>query len=228
MSFCPSYRRVCRVIAQQGFIYLKTPGEGFDYKAFLGRFGTFIRQYHDGIEWDLMADESVKDCRFSNGMRDIRFHTEYSQCAGLPPRLLALYCVHPAGCGGGALSLMDGYDLYRSLPQHLRRRLHTEPYLYFTPEGLRRLGYDESSCHRIAETYGNKLIIRMNMTSISDGDPALLQTFREKLTRFADGRTVDLRQEKGSLLLIDNFRMIHSRKNGFTDRKRHIKRLWIA
>src|SRR5262245_54403600 len=87
------------------------PGD-FDHVAQLGRLGPLVPQYDGELVRDVRPAAGIgADVVAANGTTELYPHTEWYEFPGVPPRYIALWCVHAHEGAGGETTLADGYRL---------------------------------------------------------------------------------------------------------------------
>ena len=222
--------KICKdEIHDKGWILVKDLGKGFDYLSLLIKLGNLMPQYDGKKIWDIKVNKNVSMESCSLGSVEVAPHTEYYEGNSLPPTYLALWCVNPASCGGGRISLADGYKFLDLLSEAERNHLKEIKYLYKSEKGLFQLGLGSSAYHPILSyNLERKPIMRFNTDGMEEGDSQFLFRFRSKFLKFYADNSIDFFQPQFSLLIWDNHRMIHARSSGFVDMDRHLVRIWIG
>lgn len=208
-------------LKKQGYINFMDLPEDFDHVRFLQQFGTFIPQF-DGktLIW------SVKYEPKSIGYGSLTFgalppHTEGYELEGLPPKYLALWCVKPAECGGGQTTLADGYAFFASLTKEEQHQLCRTICEFRTDE---RVAY-----HPIYDLITNPMepIIHFSTKYLVDkGDPFIIE-IRHRFGDFFKTNFEKIVYKKNSLVLWDNWRMLHARTD-YKDPTRELKRVFLS
>ena len=185
-------------------------------------------QYNGEIEWHVRTHDSIEYSKCSLGKMEVSPHTEYYEGKENPPKYLALWCVNPASCGGGTFSLCDSYPFLDNLTDKENEIIQNESYLFQSEQGLMKLGVGSSAQHKILSLSSSKeRIFRFNTTGMNDGNRLFLDSFRDRFLEFYQDTCISFLQEKFSLLIWNNYRMVHSRSSKFSDKTRHLVRFWI-
>lgn len=225
----PSVETCKKLVEHEGCLLLKALPADFDYLHFLNKIGLLMPQYHGKITWDIKVNKHIADAKCSLGSVEVTPHTEYYEGESFPPNYLALWCVNPASCGGGKIAFADGYNFLSRLHPEERQYLYQAKYLYKSENGLMRLGINTSAYHCIlTHSLSSKDVFRFNTTGMEDGDLNFLFSFRKKFLSFYQEKHFEFLQPKHSLLIWDNFRMVHGRSSSFLDINRHLIRVWIG
>lgn len=219
-------------LQEQGFVLIKDLGFNFDYYSFLCQWGNLMPQYDNELTWDVKVNPEIANAECSLGAVKVAPHTEYYEGNSDPPNYLALWCVHPASCGGGKIAFADGYSFLNSLSSEEKNYLYNAVYLYKAEIGLskflKKFNYNPCAYHSIlSKSPFGKDIFRFNTTGMESGDMKFLTTFRKRFLNFYNQNCTELYQPQNSLLIWDNYRMVHSRSTRFKDIKRHLIRFWI-
>jgi alpha-ketoglutarate-dependent taurine dioxygenase len=217
-----------KLLASDGHVYIRSVPDDFDHVSFLARFGNLIPQYDGNLIWSIKPDLRFDNVYSSLNTQPLYPHTECYEFPSTPPRYLALWCLTPAEAGGET-TLADGYTFIRSLDPALQLAATHRLYDFTSTTGLRESNLGLSARHPIFETRrAGPPILRFShqcMRSV-EVDGAIDRIKRSALDFFEEMH-VAVNIEKNGILLWDNYRMLHSR-TGFEDRKRHLRRVWLA
>jgi hypothetical protein len=117
---------VARQIAVDGYVYIEGWRADMDYGGDLAALGPLIPQYAGEIVRDVKVDPRVSGSTISPyNTSELTPHTEWFEFPGLPPRYVALWCVHRARGRGGATTLADGRPILRHFTSAEMQRLLT-------------------------------------------------------------------------------------------------------
>lgn len=203
------------------------PG-GFDYPSFLARLGTLRPQYDGEIVWSIKADPRYDSVYHSLNTKELMPHTECYEFEGDPPRYLALWCVVPPRDGRGKTTLVDGYAFLETLSEAEREHLATREFGFVSTPGLKAMDLDRAARHPVVEERGGQpLILRFSAQCIDHQEDPVFLSVRRRLLDFFEREHVAIGYERGDLLVWDNHRVLHSRTH-FTDRRRHLRRVWVG
>ena len=215
---------VNRALADSGYVYLAEVPAGFDYPDELSRLGPFVPQYSGELIRDIRPDSNLARGMISaDGFTDLRPHTEWYEFPGLPPRYVALWCVRPCLDEGGETTIADGYRLLELFSAGERERLAKELRSWRSHPTV---GVERVARHPILEQHDGVLILRFSTLDLSIDDE-LTARYIEAGVEFFEKERFAIKMRRGSLLVWDNWRMIHAR-NSFTDPGRHLRRVLIA
>lgn len=220
---------ICQTkIEAQGFVLIPNLDSDFDYQSFVSHWGPLMPQYDQNLHWNVQVKTGITDAKCSLGSVEVPPHTEYYEGELNPPHYLALWCIHPASCGGGKIAFADGYRFLETISVEEKKYLYQAQYIYRSEIGLRKINVDIAHPHCIlTKNSSGKDILRFNTTGMGAGDLQFLCEFRKKFLKFYKMNRRELYQPKNSLLIWDNYRMVHARSSSFRDKKRHLVRLWI-
>lgn len=112
-----------RLLKSEGYVYLKSISDGFDYLGELSKLGTPIP--HQGSDYvkDIKPDQrAAAETYSSSNMRKLEPHTEWYEASGVPPRYVALWCVREAQGEGGETVIADGYSFLNACSRRTTRR----------------------------------------------------------------------------------------------------------
>jgi Taurine catabolism dioxygenase TauD, TfdA family len=218
-----------QIIDRVGWILLTNLPPNFEGLNFSKQFGRLMPQYDGQLSWDVKTNNSIINSHCSLGSLEVTPHTEFYEGVSDPPNYLALWCLNPSSCGGGKISIGDSYPFLEALPKNEYDCLYKNKYIYKSEKGLIELGLGQSNYHPIlSNSLFGKKVFRFNLAGMEEGDPIFLASFRQKFMSYYQENQIDFLQPKNSLLIWDNFRMIHSRSTRFQDPKRHLIRFWFA
>lgn len=204
--------------------------------------GELLEQYSGAIRHEVQAKPGFEHLQYTQSRNGISPHTE---APGLPkpPRYVALHCHRQARCGGGHTLLADGYEFVESLDDELATEARTRTIRFDLVPG--------------ATDGGHEAVAAPIFTGAADGAPPVVRysysvlranslaapTYEDELD--LDGvdpfnaelckRGVTFVRERGaralapdnSVLVFDNWRMIHARE-GYSDPERHLTRYWVG
>ncbi len=210
-----------------GYVYLTGLPGGFDYPGGLSRLGPLVPQYGGDLVRDVRPDPAVPDTMVSSAnMGGLTPHTEWYEFPGLPPRYVALWCVHAAEGRGGETTLADGYALLERYSTAERERLARDVRRWRSRPALAREGVRQAACHAILEMHAGVQVLRFStLDMVADDDLAMAWVASGR--KFFDTARIPVRIKRGDVLVWDNWRMLHAR-NAFTDSRRHLRRVLIG
>lgn len=214
-------------LASAGYAFVRGLPESFEYPAELAGLGPLVPQYGGALVRDVKPDPAVSNAVVSSAnMAELTPHTEWYEFPGLPPRYVALRCVHPAEGPGGETTLADGYHLLEDYSMAERERLIIDIRQWRSRPALAREGVHEVAYHPIIEVHDTTVLLRFStLDMLADDD--LSQRWVSHGRRFFESSKTAIRIERHGLLVWDNWRMLHAR-NAFTDSRRHLRRVLIA
>lgn len=214
-------------LSTHGYVYLDDVPEGFDHQAFLARLGPLMPQYDGELVWSIKAQKRFDDLYHSLNTKPLMPHTECYEFAGTPPKYLALWCLVPAADGGGQTTLADMYAFFGALSDAEQEQVRSRAYPFVSSAGVQDMELGRTAAHPLREEREGRLpIVRFSYNCVvHDEDPFLLD-LRERAVRFFDREHVAIDFEENALLIWDNHRMVHSR-TGYSDRNRHLRRVWL-
>jgi alpha-ketoglutarate-dependent taurine dioxygenase len=216
-----------KLMASNGYVVLRNVPEEFDQVGFCSELGEFIPQYTGVLVGDIVTVAGLDKYYGAASSKSLVPHSEGYEFSGLPPRYLAFWCVRPAR-GGGETTLADGYDWIRSLTEEERATLKERAYKFTSTDQLRSQGIDMSTSHPILLEHEGTPIISISCNYIvRDESDEFIAHILANLEEFFGKRHVAVDYNLNDMLILDNWRMIHSR-NAFTDLGRHLKRIQIA
>lgn len=174
--------------------------------------------------------EQLSNGKSQNGLRP---HTEASY-RDIPPQYIVLRCVQPSSCGGGYTTLVDGYDFLDHLTEEVKHRLSHEDHRFMSNQGRLEtfapiLQFSDSNIPMLRFNY-NALNYGEHSPNVSksnhQGDP-FLPNFCQNVLSFFESQKISVCLQKGEMLILDNYRMLHSRTS-FADPNRHLQNIWMG
>lgn len=217
-------------LAEDGHVYVDGVLAGFDHAGWLAEHvGPLMPQYDGQTVWSIKAEARFEGVYHSLNTQPLLPHTECYEWDGLPPRYLALWCLVPGEDGGGQTTLADGRAFLDTLTAAERDELASRQWDFVSSAGLQEMELGRAARHPILELRpGRPQVLRFTCRCIADptGDP-FLADMRERLLRFFDDSHLAVTFDPGALLIWDNHRLLHSR-TGYSDPRRHLRRVWIA
>lgn len=232
---------ICKqMLSQQGSCLLENLSDNFDTIGFLQNFSSPIAQHNGEFVYSVKAAPGFEKHSDSKSTNRLKPHTDGSDCDP-PPRWLALWGVQPARCGGGHTQLADCDRFIKSLDIATRQEVETRIYQFKSSSQ----GIHAKRIHAVKSSLLSKLsgadrpIFRFSENLLLHGDysPALDETrveadaftqdFCDRLLQFFQEFSTSILIQPNSLLLWDNWRMVHSRTQ-YRDRERHLLRYWLS
>jgi alpha-ketoglutarate-dependent taurine dioxygenase len=216
------------LLSRWGYLHLHDLPEDFDHLTFLQRYGDLMPQYDGALVWSIQAQRRFDDLYHSLNTRPLNPHTECYEFEGVPPKYLALWCLKPAEDGGGQTTLADMYGFLGTLTDAERERLASRAYRYVSSAGVQDMELGVTALHSMVE-YRPALpsIVRFSYNCVEHEDDPFLLDIRERVLAWFERTHVAVDYARGDILIWDNHRTVHSR-TGYTDRGRHLRRVWLA
>lgn len=216
------------LLARNGYAYVDQVPEGFDHVEFFEAIGPLMPQYDGELIWSIQALERFDDLYHSLNTKPLLPHTECYEYDSIPPKYLALWCLVPNSDGGGQTTLADMYTFVDSLDDQERAHLSTHRYTYFSSSGVQDMELGRTA-HRpfIEERPGRPPIVRFSRNNVDPAGDEVLADVLVRAVEYFDNEHVAVDFEPRAFLVWDNHRMTHSR-TGYTDRRRHLRRVWLA
>lgn len=223
-----SQKAIEHLLDKQGYVFLKSPPGDFDYVPYLERLGPLLPQYDGKLVWSIKPELGQEDMYSSMNTRELHPHTEHTEFAGLPPKYLALWCLVPATGQGGQTMLGDVFAFLDTLTLSERSELSRREYEFASTPGLRSMEFGHSARHPLLELRRDLPdVARFSYACMMCHDDAFILGIRERLYEFVMRNQIAIDYSTGSLLIWDNYRMVHWR-TAFEDRRRHLRRVWIG
>lgn len=206
-----------------GYVYMNKIPDGFDHTAFCRQFGELMPQYDGKLHYLIRAEEAFQHLNHSLTTNPLKPHSDGYEFEGVPPRYIALWCLFPPSDGGGRTTLCDLYRFAEQLSTEERRTLASRKYRFLS--GIEDTSVERSTFHPVLEeSEGSPLIVRFSIDFV-EAD-SFLEDINKRVVSYFDRHHVAVAYEKNSLLLFDNFRMVHGR-TGYEDRRRQLRRVWL-
>ena len=136
------------LLAHNGYVHVTDVPQAFDHQKFFLGFGDPFPGPFGQIVDDILPEPGMDSLYYAGNHRALLPHTEGYECAGLPPRYLALWCVNPPATGNGETTLYDTTPLLSRLPAADGRWLRDNTYDWHASAGLRKLGNGGIGTHR--------------------------------------------------------------------------------
>jgi alpha-ketoglutarate-dependent taurine dioxygenase len=216
-----------QLMDEHGYVLMCNVPDDFDPVRFCRRLGAFVPNYTGAVVGDVRPEPGMDDVYHSGNTRPLTPHTEGYDFEVLPPRYLALWCVHPASGPGGETTLADTAPWVAALTPEERTALEKVEYQWKTTEGVNRMGLDLHTEHPILEPHPDGLIVRFSCNNLIRPDDDPVVEIQKRWHRNFDAEHVAVHYERNDMLIWDNWRLLHAR-NAFSDRSRHLRRLQIA
>lgn len=215
-------------LRRDGYAYIDEIPDGFDHAGFIERLGELMPQYDGQLIWSIKADERFDDVYHSLNSKALMPHTECYEYAEVSPRYLALWCITKASDDGGQTTLADMYAFFETLSAEQRRIATEREVRFVSTAGVQDMNLGRIASHPLLELRpGRPPVARFSYNCIDHQDDPFLLEFREAALRFFEDHQLAVDIERNSLLVWDNHRMMHGR-TAYTDRNRHLRRVWIA
>lgn len=229
-------------LAEQGWVIVRGVPEAEAAEGLLGELGELLEQYRGTIRHEVRARPGFDDLQYSQSRNGITPHTE---APGLPspPRYLALHCHRQARCGGGQTLLADGYGFVDSLGDELGDEARSRPIRFDQVVNSGAAGSEAVAGPIFTEARsGLPGVLRYSYNVLRDNsldapihdddlDLEGIDPFNAEMCRrgvaFMRGDGFGALPGDGSLLIFDNWRMLHAR-DSYRDAERHLTRYWVG
>jgi alpha-ketoglutarate-dependent taurine dioxygenase len=206
-----------------GYVYLDKIPDDLDHTAFCRQLGELMPQYDGELYYLIRAEEQFQHLNHSLTTNPLQPHSDGYEFTGQPPRYLALWCLFPPSDGGGRTTLCDLYPFLDTLNERERQELAEHRYRFVS--GIEDTSIERSALHPILEERDNQPpIIRFSLDFV-EAD-SFLHEINERLLSYFDSFHVEIAYETNSLVVWDNFRMVHGR-TGYEDQRRQLRRIWL-
>jgi alpha-ketoglutarate-dependent taurine dioxygenase len=216
------------LLDENGYVYLHGVPEDFDHVGYLKQIGPLMPQYDGELIWSIKAQERFDNLYHSLNTKPLMPHTECYEFLGLPPKYLALWCLVPAADGGGQTTLGDLHKFLETLTDEERGKLAETKFPFVSSAGVQDMGLGKTAVHPLLELREDKApVMRFSYNCVVHEDDEFLLNLRERVLEFFTETHITADYEPNSLLIWNNHRMVHSR-TGYTDRNRHLRRIWLS
>lgn len=217
-----------RLLDDNGYVYLSDVPEDFDHLAFLTSFGELMPQYDGRKVWSVKAEERFEHRYHSLNSRALLPHTECYEFPGVSPKYLGLWGIVQASDGGGQTTLADSRGFLTTLSSEEKEQLSKLFFDFFSADGVLDMKLGRTATHPLYELrQGRDPIFRFSHNNVKYADEPFLIDVRERVVRYFEEHHVAADIEPHAILLWNNHRMLHSR-NAYTDKRRHLRRVWLA
>lgn len=182
---------------------------------FLAQFGCHRTQQDSKPRYIVRAGEKLQPCDGGALMP----HTDDFNSERLPPRLVALHCINPGTGKGGETLLADGYGWLNIInPNSIGLLKKSWEY---------RSGNGESIMRPFFSTANFEPgILRVSFGHLKFADSPTMVKLMEKLLQWFSRVALPVTHQRCSLLLWNNWRMIHGRTN-YSDLSRELHRYYL-
>jgi len=212
-------------VESSGYSYIEELPDDFDFRTAMSSFGNLVPQYDGDYLRDITPDPAIADDALdSRSLVALPPHTEWYEFDAIPPRYVALWCIHGTRGSGGETLLADGYELLSRFSAEEVEQLHRKPYRW-TSNALKNLGRSQSCMHPALRRSSDSIIVSFSTNDFAVDDD-LSYNYHSRGLKFFDENCQPIKLVDNSLLIWDNWRMLHGR-NGFTDRDRRLRRVLI-
>jgi alpha-ketoglutarate-dependent taurine dioxygenase len=202
--------------------------DGFEHVKFFQGFGALMRQYHGEFVWSVKPEERFENMYHSLNTKPLMPHTECYEFPNTPPRYLGLWCLVPAGDGGGQTTLADAAPFLASLTAEELGQLASRRYTFVSANGVQEMNLGHTATHSLYENRdGRAPIFRFSYNCVEDCRDPFLLDFRERMVQFFNEEHLAIDIAPNAILLWDNHRVLHAR-TGFTNPRRHLRRVWLS
>jgi alpha-ketoglutarate-dependent taurine dioxygenase len=214
------------MLAEHGYVLMTNVPDTFDPVRFCRKLGRFVPNYNGAIVGDVRPEPGMDDVYHAGNTRPLTPHTEGYDFKIVPPRYIALWCVHPAAGPGGETTLADTRPWLDALNDRDREYFEKTEYQWKTTDGVRRLGLDLETRHPILAEVDGATVTRFSCNNLlrEEEDPAA-ELQREWHRKF-DEEHIAIDYQRNDMLVWDNWWLLHAR-NAFIDRTRHLRRIQI-
>jgi len=218
-----------RLLKREGYAYLIDISDEFRYVIELTKLGKPIPHHENELVKDIKPDSRVEAGTYSAlTMQKLPPHTEWYESPGVPPRYVALWCIRASHGEGGETTLADGYSFLREFSAQDQELMQERQYEW---HGLSNISGGPPAAaidHPILEHHPDGLIMRYSSQRLQrvEGDN-LVSRYIDGGVSFFEAEHVSISITRNSVLLWDNWRMLHAR-NAFDDPERHLRRVLLA
>jgi alpha-ketoglutarate-dependent taurine dioxygenase len=215
------------MLAEHGYVLMTNVPDSFDPVQFCRRLGPFVPNYNGAVVGDVRPEPGMDDVYHAGNTRPLTPHSEGYDFEVLPPRYIALWCVHPAEGPGGETTLCDTRPWVEAMDGRERSRFAQVAYEWKTTDGVKRQGLDLKTRHPVLASHGTDTIVRFSCNNLLHDEDDVVDDLQRAWHDAFDEQHVAITYERNDMLVWDNWRMLHAR-NGFGDRRRHLRRIQIG
>jgi alpha-ketoglutarate-dependent taurine dioxygenase len=200
------------------------------FEAFAARLGRVLPQYDGGKSFAIRHTPEEVATYYSLSKEALPAHTD-GHDLDPPPRILVLGCVVQSARADGYTEVSDSRALLHELSAEEEERLASKRVEFFS----RPLAGTGVTANTPATTQyfpiwdRQRRVFRFSTTYLhkqAESDP-LLATMVTRVAQFHEREKDAIQLSRGDALVLDNRRMLHSRR-AFQDDRRHLVRIWIA
>lgn len=168
----------------------------------------------------------------SKSQNSLRPHTEASYLPE-PPQFLALHCIQPSRGGDGHTLLADVSEFLLTLTENEQQQLSKALCPFTSKDGTCKtiapiLDFPQFGRARLRFSFN--VILYGTPSPDVGADPTTVDPFLreicDRILAFFEDSHRAIHMESNSLLIVDNWRILHSRTN-YTDASRHLQRIWL-
>ena len=212
------------MLAEHGYVHMTDISDSFDPVTFCCRLGRAMPHHNGALIAEVRPSAGNNSIYYPGSTKAFTPHTEGYELIRLPPRYLALWCVHPATGEGGQTTLADTRPWIELLPDEESERLHKVEYDWTNPHGE---GLGIASRHPILADHDGTLLMRFSCNNIVRDNDDPVATLQLRWQQSFDEQHLAISYRRNDMLVWDNWRMLHAR-NAFQDPRRHLRRIHIA
>jgi alpha-ketoglutarate-dependent taurine dioxygenase len=208
---------------EHGYVHLTGMPDDFDPVSFGRRLGPLMPHHNGALVAEVRPASSSDGVYYPGSTKAFAPHTEGYDLIGLPPRYLALWCVHPPSGDGGETTLADTRPWLARLSEQNFQYLEKTDYDWMNPHG--DLGV--ASRHPVLADHHGSTVVRFSVNNIVHDDTDLVAALQSDWQRLFDEQHFAISYQRNDMLIWDNWRVLHAR-NAFADPRRHLRRIHIA
>ena len=211
-------------VATCGYATAVTNPSTFSFVDFVSEQGRIYPQYEGRSVWDVRLVDGHEDAETTVGMADILAHSEFYEREGWPPHYIALYCQQTSR-SGGELFVIDGYAILERISEEMKAALRTTRVTFSSEPSIRSVTTGEEASKEVLSVHPDGSIVLQYDTSVlRKSEHRMLREFSDVVESTSATSRILIPLERGSLVIWDNFRMLHGRTM-FSDKRRWLQRI---
>lgn len=208
---------------EHGYVHLTGIPDDFDPMAFGRRLGPLMPHHDGALVAEVRPAPTADGVYYPGSTKAFAPHTEGYDLLGLPPRYLALWCVHPPAGDGGETTLADTRPWLAGLSEQNRQHLERTKYDWTNPHGDLGVAFQ----HPLLDEHRGSTVVRFSVNNIVRDDTDPVAALQSDWQRLFDEQHLAISYQRNDMVIWDNWRLLHAR-TAFADPRRHLRRIHIA
>lgn len=228
-----------------GILHIEKVPENIDIREYLSQFGEFMVQPNGELLYEIKVRHGREDESSSGGSAEIPPHSEASYLP-IPPKWVVLIGVEQSDCGGGATTVMKFQEFLKAFPDEYRDLITNRAVDFSEVKSV----VEGKSAIKIRERFSissplrgtGDQVVRFSYNRLLHGDyypsesqkkssryevSPELREFCLSMKKYYDEHCLPIRLQPRSLLMWDNFQVLHGRTSFLPGRRRLLQRYWV-